>query len=332
VRPGDLPYTDIAALRDLAESQALDPLQMRVADDDFETARLVNERILALEPEDYLPPLRLSRVHLYWQKRARTSGDVAHHEVQRSIWLGEALLRNPPAYHRQLIEHALRAIGHQLPEDPRARRTRSVSQLRRATLPSELMALARSFRDDTPRLPHLALIASNRAVAYSDMTAGAATDPERQAERYGTRVSLGASLRKVDRAKDAIATASAARDMDPKNPVAWTVLIAATRDGDGPYAAVQIAERAVMAVGLEVARADGYFAQAAAIAYEHAGQFEQAGMWWGAVITSDDVPRDSRNEVLARVRAFVTTLRDRQLHAEADELAALLDEAQTLAA
>src|SRR4051812_11238084 len=75
------------------------------------------------------------------------------------------------------------------------------------TVPRELIALARSLRETEPRLPHLACVASHRAVAYADRNAGGETDPIVAAERYSTRSSLAASLRKTQRARDAVVVA-----------------------------------------------------------------------------------------------------------------------------
>jgi len=316
-------------LRVLSERREYNPISGHVSEGNLQIVRFMNERLMSLDPSDYLPALRISRVHLAWAKNERDPDRAADHRALRYAWLGEALLRDPPTHHREVIEKAL--AGNDVAA-PRAA-TRSTEALRTmtiTTLPRELMALAKSLREDEPRLPHLACVAAHRAVAYADGEAAGETDPAVARERYSTRGSLAASLRAARRPREAVDVAQSAVDLRPDHLVGWTVLLGASRDYLGATAAVDVIGDAVSAVGAPNAKADSYFARAAAAAYEKAGQYAQAAVWLEAVLRNKDEPvtRKSRDDVLARARNIVEVLRTRrQLH-EAEGLERILEAAQ----
>ncbi len=318
-----MPWTDLDRLRALSERVDLDPLQLQTAPADLELIRLINERILSLDPVDHSAALRISRVHQAWAKRARTTELKAHHNMQRSVWLMEALVRDPPPRRRRTIEHALGARAADLAAPARERATAAIAQLDAMSLPTELIRLARSLREDEPRLPHLACVAAHRAVAYADREAAGETHPRLASDRYAARASLGASLRATRRAADAVAIAHEAVKLDRKSPVGWTVLIGATRDLAGPDAAIEIVEQAVIATGRDAAQGDRYLALAAAAAYQQAGRPAEAGHWLRAALT-DDLDHSARSDVLARMRWVIARLRERSQHQDADELALLI--------
>lgn len=323
----DVPWGDVDGLRALASNPLLDPLQGRMAPSRYELSRLVNERILSLDPSDYLPALRISRVHLLWARAAVAPGLAADHRQQRYVWLKEAFIRDPPPGDRRAIEGALHGAGR---PDTRARERalRFVRELSLATLPRELVTLSRSLRESEPRLPHLACIAAHRAVAYADWQAGGDTDPKVAAERYSARTSLAASLRATERPKDAIAISVEAIDLRRDHPVGWTCLIASTRDFHGAEAATDIVEPAVQAVGRAEAEADVYFVVTAAAAYEKAGMPAEAAAWLRSAFHKNDRPAPSRSEVLIQARRVVDALLQRGQDIEAEELASLIEEAE----
>jgi hypothetical protein len=322
----EVPWTDLDALRALAESRELDPHPKFLLADRFELVRLVNERILALDPADYRAAMRISRVHLYWAKASTDASLATHHYGLRRLWLHEALHRDPPPPQRRTI---LGALGGWRPSAAAEARAHEASRtIAVTTVPTELVRLARSLRESDPRLPHLALLAANRTVTYADHSAGGNVDPDTAPERFMARSSLGACLRKMRRPADAIKVAEETIALNEHHPVGWTVLIAATRDLGGGAAAVEVVESAIAAVGLDAAVDDQKFASAAAAAYRAAHLNDHADVWQAAVLDDVDPEPAAREAALDHAQEFAKVLRDRNQSADAELLEGIVRRAR----
>ncbi|WP_259314377.1 hypothetical protein [Capillimicrobium parvum] len=324
MRYDDVPWDDHAALKELAGSRDLDPHPKFCPSDRFELVRIVNERLLSVDPTEYVAAMRISRVHKFWSERNRDPALAAHHTHLRRVWLWEALCRQPSDAHRAAI---LNALGEWRPSaDAQHVADDAVRVIAVCTVPHELVRLARSLREGDPALPHLAVIAAHRAVAYADISA--AGDPRAAGERSMARHSLAACLRRTDRSRDAVELARATIAVQSDGPVGWTILTGATRDLHGGASAVEVVDEAVDRMGVEVAAADPYFASAAAAAYRAAGMPGHADAWQLAAEPLNGHSQPSRQEALERAGQFAAVLRQRRQHGEAGLIEHLVAQAR----
>jgi tetratricopeptide (TPR) repeat protein len=314
---------ELRTLRAVTREDAWDPRVL--PPDRLRKARALNERVLALDPRDWHAAGQLVLVCAEEAKLARGAGEHARArrlDEERAGWLAQALVAaDLPPDKRTVYERVLAGLGLTLSERERTRLREGVEQLEAATLPQQLMRLAKSFRAEEPRLPGLAVVAARRAVDFADRDA----DP---GIRLGARASLSASLRIDSRATDAEEIASEAVELDPSSAVGWTCLIAATRQGRGGSAAVAVVEEALDAVPRARVERDAMFAHAAAAAYQDDGRDHEASRWFARGLRHDVERGVVRADELRRARELVARLRAQERRADADVLARLVREAE----